>query len=85
MNETKLAKPTPPKPPARPKVNVGAAIAKWFREMRSELKKVIWPTKETTAKNSLVAISVMVAAGVLIGAFDQLALLIVRTLINIGA
>ncbi|MDR0858756.1 MAG: preprotein translocase subunit SecE [Oscillospiraceae bacterium] len=83
MNETKIAKPTPPKP-VRPKVNVKVAVAKWFREMRSELKKVIWPTKEVTAKNSLVAITVMIAAGIVIGAFDQLALLIVRTLINIG-
>ena len=26
--------------------------SKWFREMRSELKKVVWPTASTTAKNT---------------------------------
>ena len=26
--------------------------SKWFREMRSELKKVVWPNASTTAKNS---------------------------------
>ena len=25
---------------------------KWFREMRSELKKVVWPDGKTTAKNT---------------------------------
>ena len=25
---------------------------KWFREMRSELKKVVWPDRKTTAKNT---------------------------------
>jgi len=25
---------------------------KWFREMRSELKKVVWPDAKTTAKNT---------------------------------
>ena len=27
---------------------------KWFREMRSELKKVVWPDAKTTAKLSLI-------------------------------
>ena len=25
---------------------------KWFREMKSELKKVVWPTGKDTAKNT---------------------------------
>ena len=25
---------------------------RWFREMRSELKKVVWPDKQTVAKNT---------------------------------
>ena len=25
---------------------------KWFREMRSELMKVVWPSAKTTAKNT---------------------------------
>ena len=27
-------------------------VKKWFREMRSELKKVIWPTPKETAKKT---------------------------------
>jgi preprotein translocase subunit SecE len=61
-----------------------AGFYKWFREMRSELKKVIWPTKKVTANNTIVAAVVMVVAGCVLWAFDQLAVLIVQTLISIG-
>lgn len=61
-----------------------AGIKRWFREMKSELKKVVWPTKKATMKNVLVAVTVMVASGIVIWAFDQVAMLIVQTLISIG-
>ena len=37
-------------------------VAKWFREMKSELKKVVWPTPKQFGKNTLVALVVMAAA-----------------------
>ena len=58
--------------------------ARWFREMKSELKKVVWPTGKQTLNNVIVAVVVMVIAGVVIWAFDQLAYLIVQSLISIG-
>jgi len=58
--------------------------ARWFREMKSELKKVVWPTRKQTLNNVIVAVVVMVIAGVVIWAFDQLAYLIVQSLISIG-
>ena len=62
----------------------GKRIAKWFREMKSELKKVVWPTKKQTLNNSIVAGVVMIASGICIWAFDQLAMVIVNALISIG-
>ena len=62
----------------------GKRISRWFREMKSELKKVVWPTKKQTLNNVVVAAVVMVASGIVIWAFDQLALLIVNSLIKIG-
>jgi preprotein translocase subunit SecE len=59
-------------------------IKAWFRGMKSELKKVVWPSRKTTTKNVIVAVTVMVASGVVIWAFDQVAMLIVQTLISIG-
>lgn len=61
-----------------------AGICRWFREMKSELKKVVWPSRKAATKNVLVAVTVMVATGVVIWAFDQIAMLIVQTLISIG-
>ena len=58
--------------------------ARWFREMKSELKKVVWPTRKQTLNNVIVAVVVMVLAGIVIWAFDQLAYLIVQSLISIG-
>ena len=59
-------------------------VKKWFREMKSELKKVVWPTRKQTLNNVIVAVVVMVLAGIVIWAFDQLAYLIVQSLISIG-
>ena len=60
-----------PKAPAKKKVKGSNRIAKWFREMRSELKKVVWPTPKQIFNNTLVSISVMVAAAIVIWAIDQ--------------
>ena len=59
-------------------------ISRWFREMKSELKKVVWPTRQQVMKNTIVAVTVMVVAGVVLWAFDQVAMLVVQTLISIG-
>ena len=59
-------------------------LKKWFREMKSELKKVVWPSRKATTKNVLVAVTVMVVSGIVIWAFDQVAMLIVQTLMKIG-
>ena len=63
----------------------GKKIAAWFRGMKSELKKVVWPTRQQTINNVIVAVVVMVVAGIVLWAFDELALLIVNSLISLGA
>lgn len=46
-------------------------IGKWFREMRSELKKVVWPTPKQLATNTGVALVVMALAAVVLWVFDK--------------
>ena len=58
-------------------------IKKWFREMKAELKKVVWPTKSTVVKNTSVALAVMAVAAIAIWGFDQIAQLGVKALINL--
>ena len=59
-------------------------IGKWFREMRSELKKVIWPSRKTLVKNTLIAVGVMVAAAIVIWGFDELAQMLVKALFTLA-
>ena len=61
-----------------------AGLNRWFREMKSELKKVVWPSRKQVMKNTLVAVTVMVVSGIVLWAFDQVAMLVVQTLISIG-
>ncbi len=79
---------TADKKPAKKRRNIfvrmGSRIARWFREMRSELKKVVWPTPKQTLNNCLVVLVVMVVAAVVIWGFDELAQFVVRALISIG-
>lgn len=62
---------------------MGSGIAKWFRELRSELKKVVWPTPKQIVNNSLVAIVVMLASAIVVWGFDRLASGAVQMLISI--
>ena len=55
--------------------------SKWFREMRSELKKVVWPTASTTAKNTGTVLLCSLAVGACI---DYVAVSAVRLLIGLA-
>jgi len=61
------------------------AIPRWFREMKSELKKVVWPTRKQLINNVIVAVVVIVCSAIVVWAFDEVASLAVKALINIVA
>ena len=58
-------------------------VGKWFREMRSELKKVIWPTPKTLFNNTAISVGVMLASAVVLWGFDELAQMLVRALFTL--
>ena len=70
---------------ANEKLGFFARIKKWFRVMKSELKKVVWPTAKQTTNSTIVAVVVMVGAAVVLWAFDTAADAAVKALINIFA
>jgi preprotein translocase subunit SecE len=47
-------------------------ILNYFKEVRAELEKVVWPTKEQTIRYSILVIIVAVASGVLLGGLDYI-------------
>ena len=50
-----------------------ARVGKWFRDMKSELKKVQWPTWKQTVNNTLIVLAFCVVVGLCIFLFDKLA------------
>ena len=55
----------------------------WFRDLKAELKKVVWPTRQQTTKNTTIALSVTFAAAIVLWGFDSLAKLGVESLIKL--
>ena len=56
-------------------------VGKWFREMRSELKKVVWPNRKQLINNTIVSVVVMLVSALGVWGFDQIAGLLVRGLL----
>ena len=56
-------------------------IARWFREMKSELKKVVWPTPKQTANNTVIVIVCVIIVGIFIWVFDFVARQVVEALL----
>ena len=55
------------------KPGIFARAGKWLRDMKSELKKVQWPTKKQTINNTVIVIVCVVVVGVAIALFDFVA------------
>ncbi|MDO4862960.1 MAG: preprotein translocase subunit SecE [Ruminococcus sp.] len=45
-------------------------IVKWFKDLRIEFKKVVWPTKETVINNTAVVLAVVAGSAIIVGALD---------------
>ena len=58
-------------------------VAKWFKEMKSELKKVQWPGWKQVAKNTGIVIACVIVVGIFIWVFDALANAVVQALLNL--
>ena len=61
----------------------GNRFTRWLREMRSELKKVQWPTWKQVLKNTGIVILCVLVIGVFIWVFDLLAHSIIQALMNL--
>lgn len=46
-------------------------IAKWFKDLKLELKKVVWPDGKTVANNSIVVFAAMLGCAALTFLLDQ--------------
>lgn len=67
---------TPPNPAkARKTVRKRKAsfprIAGWFKDLRKEFKKVVWPDRKKVFNNTLVVLVVVIVGSVLVGLIDS--------------
>ena len=55
----------------------------WFREMKSELKKVVWPTRKTVMANTGTVLLCSLIIGACIWIFDFVAVSAVQMIISV--
>jgi preprotein translocase subunit SecE len=60
------------------KTEPGAETLEFLRSARSELRKVVWPTRAETTQTTLIVIAMVVIMGILLWLLDILLLWIVR-------
>ena len=46
-------------------------IARWFKDLRGEIKKIFWPDGKTVFRNTLIVLIVVAIAAAVIYLFDQ--------------
>ena len=59
------------------------SVCRYFRELRSELKKVVWPTPKQVLKNTLIVAACVLVVGVFIWLFDFVARVGIDALIDL--
>lgn len=55
----------------------------WFREMKSELKKVVWPNKQTVLKNTGTVLLCSLVIGACIWVFDFVAVSAIQMILSV--
>ena len=58
-------------------------VARWFKDLKAELKKVTWPSVKSVIKNVGVVVACVLIVGVCIWVFDWLARAVVDALLNL--
>ena len=64
-------------------VKTWGGVRRYFHELRSELKKVVWPTPQQVLKNTLVVAGCVVVVGIFIWVFDFVAQFGIDALISV--
>jgi len=50
--------------------DAAAKVGRFFKELKSEFKKIVWPTKKQVINNTIVVIVMVVICGAVICGFD---------------
>lgn len=58
-------------------------LGRYFREMKGELKKVVWPSRKQVLNHTGVVLVMVAISGLVIGGFDAVLSVIVKTLFKV--
>ena len=54
----------------KPKMKIGERIKKFFRDYKSEMKKIVWPTRPQVIQNTGVVLIAIVFIAAIVGILD---------------
>ena len=60
-------------------------VVKYFRDLRSEFKKVVWPSKETVFNNTGIVLMTMIVTGAGIFGIDLIFAQLFKILLSLGS
>ena len=69
---------------AEKKTNIFKSIGRFFRECKSEIKKIVWPTPKAVFKNTGVVLIVIIIIGLFIFGLDTGLLNLLGTFMSVS-
>ncbi len=57
-------------------------VINYFKEVREELEKVVWPTKEQTIRYTILVLIVATSVGIALGALDYVLTILTAELLS---
>ena len=60
-----------------------ARISRSLRDMKGEMKKVVWPSKKQVINNTLIVLAFVAVSGIFIWGLDSILSLVIKTLIGL--
>lgn len=72
------------KAPVKAKRDKKGGVRKYFRDLKSELKKVVWPSRKQVINNTGVVLTVVTVVGLFLFGIDSGLGIAIKALLNIG-
>lgn len=69
---------------AEKKNNIIGNIAKFFRECKSEIKKIVWPASKSTLRNTGIVLVVIFLIGLFVFGLDTVLLNLLGTVMSVS-
>ena len=54
-------------------------VKRFFKDIKGEIKKVVWPGKSQIINNTIIVVVVVIIAAIFVGCFDFVATFLVQT------